>query len=137
MVSFETSRVNVSKLARYLLRSLERTASNEPNPEWVVNESTVINLEHVMPSAESADWPAISAQDIEAYANRLGNLVLLQADVNVRLDRSDFATKRKAYAKSTFLLTSQVAEAKSWGVPQIESRQKGLAKMAVQTWRIG
>jgi hypothetical protein len=136
--AFATARVNVAKLARYMLRCLERSASNEPNPEWVVNEAVVINLEHVMPSAaEPEEWPNVSPQDIEAYANRLGNLVLLQADVNQKLDRHDFATKRVAYAQSTFLLTSQVGEQLAWGVPEIEARQRTLAKLAVKTWKIG
>jgi hypothetical protein len=35
---FATARVNVSKLARYFLRSLERTAEGQKNPEWIVND---------------------------------------------------------------------------------------------------
>jgi hypothetical protein len=62
--------------------------------------------------------------------------VLLQADVNEKLDRYDFSTKRAAYAKSTFLLTSQVGEQLTWGVLEIEARQRTLAKLAVKTWKI-
>jgi hypothetical protein len=133
---FSTARVNVSKLARYFLRSLERTAEGEKNPEWIVNEDAAINLEHVMPATPSVEWPDIQERDIESHANRLGNLVLLQADINTEIDKHDFATKKKAYKKSTFRLTSQVAEAKEWGVKEIETRQKTLATFAVKTWKI-
>lgn len=134
--SFSTARVNVAKLARYFLRSLERTAEGQPNPEWVVNESTVINLEHVMPSRPSPEWPKVTDRDIESHANRLGNLVLLQADINVELDRHDFGTKKKAYKKSSYLLTAHVADADDWGIEQIEARQKTLSGYAVKTWKI-
>jgi len=133
---FATARVNVSKLARYFLRSLERTAEGQKNPEWIVNDDAAINLEHVMPATPSVEWPNIQERDIESHANRLGNLVLLQADINTEIDKHDFATKTKAYKKSTFQLTSHVAEAKEWGVKEIETRQKTLATLAVKTWKI-
>jgi hypothetical protein len=133
--SFETVRVNVAKLARYYLRSLERTAEGQTNPEYVVNdEVAVVNLEHIM--VLSDEWPNITDRDIESHGNRLGNLVLLQADINSKIDRHDFATKKKAYKKSSFQLTSHVANAKEWGVKEIDDRQKVLADYAVKTWKI-
>jgi len=133
--SFETVRVNVSKLARYFLRSLERTAEGQVNPEYVVNEeAAVVNLEHIM--VLSTEWPNVTEKDIESHGNRLGNLLLIQADINSKIDRHDFATKKKAYKKSSFLLTSNVAEAKDWDVKAIESRQRSLAEYAVKTWKI-
>jgi hypothetical protein len=133
---FATARVNVSKLARYFLRSLERTAEGQKNPEWIVNDSASINLEHVMPSTLSTDWPHVTEKEIDSHANRLGNLVLLQADINVEIDRHDFETKKKSFQKSSFLLTTHIAEAKEWGIKEIEDRQKVLAAFAVKTWKI-
>jgi hypothetical protein len=133
---FATARVNVSKLARYFLRSLERTAEGQKNPEWVVNDDASINLEHILPGTPSVEWSHIQERDIESHSNRLGNLVLLQAALNVEIDKHDFAKKKKAYKQSTFLLTSHVAEFKEWGVKEIESRQKTLAAYAVKTWKI-
>jgi hypothetical protein len=134
---FETVRVNVSKLARYYLRSLERTAEEQPNPEFVViEEAAIVNLEHIMPTAPSAEWPNATERDIESHGNRLGNLLLLQADLNAKIDRHDFDTKKKAYKKSSIQLTSHVASAKKWGIKQIEDRQKVLAAYAVKTWKI-
>ena len=89
-----------------------------------------------MPSSASAEWPQITERDIESHANRLGNLVLLQADINVELDRHDFATKKQAYKNSSYLLTSQVAEEDNWGIQEIEERQKALAKYAIKAWKI-
>ena len=133
--SFETVRVNVAKLARYYLRSLERTAEGQLNPEYVVNdEAAVVNLEHIM--VLSDEWPSVTDRDIESHGNRLGNLVLLQADINSKIDRHDFATKKKAYKKSSFQLTSHVSDANTWGVNEIDSRQKVLATYAVKTWKI-
>jgi hypothetical protein len=104
--------------------------------EWVVNESAAINLEHIMPDTPSPEWPNITEREIESQSNRLGNLVLLQADINTDVDRHDFSTKKKAYQKSSFQLTSHVSALDSWGVAEIEARQKTLAALAIKTWKI-
>jgi hypothetical protein len=136
--SFETVRVKVPKIARYLLRSLESTAQNQPYPEWVVNEeSRIINLEHVMPDTKCDTWTHVTDRDLETHANRLGNQVLLQSNVNSNIDRLPFDEKKKAFESSGFLLTSQLTEATQWGVSQIEQRQRTLADIAVRTWKIG
>src|SRR5450759_8897 len=135
--SFETFRVKVPKIARYLLRSLESTAQKQPYPEWVVNEeSKIINLEHVMPDTKCDTWPHVTDRDLETHANRVGNLVLLQSTVNSDIDRLPFSEKKIAFQTSSFLLTSQLAKETQWGVPQIEQRQKSLAELAVKTWKI-
>jgi hypothetical protein len=89
-----------------------------------------------MPVKESKNWPNATVTAIETHANRLGNLVLLQADVNTQIDRDDFGAKKKAYAKSAYLLTTQVATASKWDTEEIEKRQLCLSGLAVKTWTI-
>lgn len=134
--AFETASVSVARLARYYLRSLENTARNEPNPEMVPNSNNVINLEHVMPQTLSKDWNNIAMQDLDTHLNRIGNLVLMQADKNSKIGNLSFEEKAKFYKNSSFLLTSQVAEVETWGVKEIESRQKLLSELAVKTWQL-
>lgn len=135
--AFSTVKVGVSKLARYYLRALEITASNQPDPEFLPNENTVINLEHIMPaSAEKEEWGNISIADAGAYLNRLGNLCLLRSKKNSDIGDLPFKEKQKEFKASSYQLTNQLAEIDKWDIPAIENRQKTLAELAVKTWQI-
>lgn len=134
--AFETATVSVARLARYYLRSLENTARNEPHPELIPNDNTVINLEHIMPISLNEQWEHIDEQDTETHLNRIGNLILMQADKNSKIGNLSFEEKTKFYKNSSFLLTSQVADLKVWNIEAIENRQKILAELAIKTWQL-
>lgn len=121
------------ELARYLLRTLETVAGGNASPEWEPNsDSHVINLEHILPKTLSSEW-SISAEDHELYVDRLGNMCLLQGVDNSALGNIGFASKKRHYAKSTFTLTSRVAQYAEWPA-SIEERQHELATLAVRAW---
>jgi Protein of unknown function (DUF1524) len=130
--------VKVSKSARYYLRCLERTAQGLKEPAWIPNEdANAINLEHVMPSTICEHWKNVSEQDVETHSSRLGNLALMQASENVIVDRESFAKKKPILAKSPYLLTSMIGDQfGTWGVKEIETRQKKLAEYAAATWPV-
>lgn len=132
---FAVAAVSKNNLARYYLRALELKAQGHAEPEWIPNENIVINLEHVLPEKPGTDWD-IDPGIVSAYYKRIGNMVLLQASVNNAIGNSPFAAKRDTFKGSAFLLTQQVAEKATWGPPEIEDRQKELAKIAAVTWPI-
>lgn len=134
--SFEEARVGTAKLARYYLRSLENTARKEENPEFIPNDDSVINLEHIMPESPNEKWPHIDYNDIQTHKNRLGNLALIIATKNSDAANLPFNDKKKIYKESSFLLTSQIAELSVWDISAIDSRQKVLAELAVKTWSL-
>ena len=130
---FANARVSVSRLARYYLRALENTATEEAEPEFIPNDGVAINLEHIMSNVPS---DGITEQDIETHHTRIGNLALLKAKQNSVIGSKPFSEKLPAYRKSAFVLTQEVAKVETWGVQQIEERQKELAALAVRTWPI-
>jgi hypothetical protein len=133
--AFAEARVSQNYLARYYLRSLELSAKLDPEPELVPNEEQVINLEHVLPeNPDAGEWPGIDPETAEAYYRRIGNMVLLQATRNSIIGNSSFAKKKEVLKDSAFILTAQVADYAAWGLEQIVTRQKLLARMAVATW---
>jgi hypothetical protein len=134
--TFTRSRVGTAKLARYYLRSLELTMQNNKEPEFIPNQDSAINLEHVMPQRESPDWPHVTPQDIETHASRLGNMVLLQATKNNQLGSKAFDVKKRIFKDSPYILTAQIADKTSWGTKEIEERQNILAEYAAKTWPI-
>ncbi len=136
--SFATARVAKTYLSRYYLRVLELQVAGEPQPELVPNtDPGELNLEHILPErpAENA-WPQFTEEERKAYTKRLSNMLLLKQRMNVKLRNSAFSSKRDIYVQSNLLLTKKVAEFNEWTKEAIEERQKYLAELAVQAWKI-
>jgi hypothetical protein len=133
--AFSNVVISKSKVSRYLLIALERQASGADQPELVVNEdSSELNLEHVLPQSGGADWPNFSPADVHAYCHRLGNQVLLRASENSSLGNGPFSRKRAVLGQSTLVLTKQVASERVWSPKEIKKRQEKLAELAVASW---
>jgi hypothetical protein len=133
--AFETTRVSNARIVRYYLRSLEMTAQNEREP-WFMPQSDrqVINLEHVLPKKPQGNWPQFSDEDLPSYTTRLGNLALMRASENSELRSEAFQDKKAVYARSPYILTSQLATVEEWTPNAIIERQARLAELAVKTW---
>lgn len=139
-LEFRTAYTTVSepkaKIARYYLRALE-LAAGAPKPAKIPNPDTdAVNLEHVLPQNPSTAWGPLPEDLVKAYANRLGNLALLEKKINSSIANQGFAAKRKELESSPFVLTSAVAEYATWGPDEIDDRQAKLAALAVKTWRV-
>ena len=113
---FSKARVTKTTLARYYLRALELHMGGDANADLggTLDETFAINVEHVMPQRESAEWP-IDEQLAQQFRKRLGNMVLLSPNENVKLGNKGFSTKRAAYTKSPILLTQSVGGYAKWG----------------------
>lgn len=134
-VAFASARVSTNYLARYYLRGLENQFHGEENPELVPNPNEeAINLEHILPEQPSTAWSHVDAEMASAYYNRIGNLALTQVKINVEIGNDGFSEKKEYYASSGYNLTSSLTSFPEWGPEQIDTRQKELAKLAVQTW---
>lgn len=129
------ARVSHVYLARYYLRAMERYEKREPEPEWEPqDDEQAINLEHVMPEHAGNNWPDVDPETAAANYKRLGNMALLQAKKNSMNGNDSFKKKKPVLKESTFLLTSEIGNNTTWGVKEINERQKRLARIAVQTW---
>ncbi|AXJ96338.1 MULTISPECIES: HNH endonuclease family protein [unclassified Sphingomonas] len=89
------------------------------------------------------------------WTQRLGNLTLVEQDINSSLGNRPFSTKRQFYGQSQLLLTRAIAEKTSAGVntrisaavadlesffrwtpEEIETRQMQLATLAAAVWDV-
>lgn len=133
--AFSKARVTKTTLARYYLRALELHKEGEANSDLggTLDESFAFNVEHVMPQRESDDWP-IDEQVAQQFRKRLGNMVLLSPDDNLKLGNKGFADKRKVYVKSPLLLTQNVGSFAKWGPADIDQWQEQLSDIAVKIW---
>lgn len=136
-LSFETATVSKMAWARYYLRSLEMAAKGEKEP-WLIpnDDKQAINLEHILPRKPDNSWSSFTEDEVSVYANRLGNLALLQASKNSDLGSKDFLSKKEVYRQSPYLLTKQIAEADKWDKTTIHERQKVMAAYALKAWKI-
>lgn len=136
--AFANATVSKHSLARYYLRSLERYVKEDPEPELIPNEETVITLEHILPQNPPWDnWPNIEQELAAAIHKRIGNMALLKATPNSTLGDASFEEKKREYSKSAYILTKRVVENEDWGFDQITERQGQLSEIAVKTWPFG
>lgn len=135
--AFETARVSKAQLARYYLRSLEMTAKGEAEPWFIpTDDRSVINLEHILPKKPDVNWPQFSEDEVGIWTNKLGNQAMMRASDNSDLRSIGFHEKKRIYAASPYVLTSQVAELDAWSSSSILTRQKSLATFALKAWPV-
>ena len=133
-LAFSNATLVYHRLARYYLRTLEHVYHNEPEPEWVPNDESVITLEHVLPQPPGVNWPHIEPAIHLAYYRRIGNMVLLAETPNRDIGNDSFDDKKLAYQPSTYHLTSELGRLSQWGPTEIEQRQRQLAELAIKAW---
>ena len=135
MDAFAKAVVSKAKLARYYLDSMERKSTEGDDAGLVPDDDTLkVNLEHIVPIGGGDGWTHIDEEIRSSLFNRLGNMVLLNSKKNAKLGNVSFEKKRTAFAESPFVLTRTVTDCASWGLDEINARQKKLAELAVKTW---
>lgn len=132
---FAVARSSAHYLARFYLRVLEKQSSVAKGDELVVNPNfDAVNLEHVMPLTRAPHWEEVPMEQHETYVKRLGNLALLDRVLNEQCGNRPFVDKAKVLAKSRIATTREISGATSWDPEAINTRQKQMAKLAVQAW---
>jgi hypothetical protein len=128
-----------AKLARYVLSKLN-DAMGGPELEHIANQDPkIVNLEHVLPQKPTANWKADFSLQVAAedYVYRIGNLTLLTAKVNNSVANKSFPVKQGlAFKKSKLKINDSLKRVKKWGDKEIETRQKQMAKTALQVWNL-
>jgi hypothetical protein len=132
--AFTVARASKNYLARYYLRSLEMQRKGMKEPEWVPNEDTDINLEHVLPENPDKNWPGLDKETAESMYSRLGNMALLQATKNSIVGNNPFTEKKKVFGQSAYMLTAELVNYESWTPAEIADRQRKMAASAIKTW---
>ena len=68
---------------------------------------------------------------------RVGNLTLLESELNRTVGNSEYEQKRDAYGRSMYVTTQKIAEKapEQWTPELLEARQQAMAHRAVHIWR--
>lgn len=135
----ENKRSKLNDRTKYMLATLEEEYFNGVEVSNVFD----IDLEHVAPRAAfSANryttWPATLNTDegtFEQYRDRLGNLTLLESDINISVGANPYTDKQDSYRESKFEMANNIANQYSeWNIETIQDRTELLAAAATQVW---
>lgn len=123
----------------FVLRRLEEAFDS---PEPVDFAKAKVSIEHVMPQSLTEEWyevlreqtdPDESVSDLHGrLLHTLGNLTLTAQ--NAKLSNHMFERKQKIFRSSGLSMNRRIADAPSWGRPEIEARASRLADHACALW---
>lgn len=129
--SFCTFKTKTQQYVRYILLTIHEY--HDKNHEINRNFSNV-NIEHIMPKTLSKAWK-IDKNIHEKYLWRLGNLALLDENLNKKISNQSFEEKKKRYKDSIIYPNQELTTYTQWTALEIEDRQKKLAKLALEIWK--
>lgn len=131
--NFCTYHKQTANYIRYILLSIHNHLSK--NHE-INRDYSRVNIEHIMPQTITpATWPGIDKEAHEKYLWRLGNLILLDDNLNKLSSNKTFEDKKKFYKNSLIKPNQELLKYDVWTPKQIEERQKDLANIALKIWR--
>lgn len=149
---FSTFTARDSKMGFYIIRQIEISLAAGAGQLIPANQSPRQHLEHIMPQSPGLDWDHLKDDErYNSFINRIGNLLVLEADINMTIKNKSFKEKTGLsstlaldYSKSRLILPNRVKDFAIQGSPgevrwdfhSIEERQKALAKYALTTWSL-
>lgn len=126
-------------LAYYVLFNLEKYLKPGVQP---LPHSPKQHIEHIMPKKPSMarnrqhEWNHVRHRaEYMDYVNRLGNLMILESNINSEIKNKDFDIKLKGYKDSSLYYPGMiVANYTEWDFSSIENRQELMSNTALNIW---
>lgn len=123
-----------NKVVRYILFEIERHVSGQA----FEFESDKYNIEHILPEhPDTVNWPDFDEHNDAKFIYRLGNMTIMDSNINKDLGCKSYNDKKDVYANSQFQITKNISDKYSeWNSDKISSRQNWMASQATSIWRI-
>ncbi len=122
------------KVTKYILAKLESDLANkECDPE-----TDLASIEHILPENPGTGWEeTIPRTYWEESIYRLGNLSLLEPNINRQVGNEFYPIKVRAYQHSVYVMTQHIADIapESWTLELMNKRQVDMAQRAEHVWR--
>jgi len=137
-----SSKVKSSSSVFSLVKQLHNAAEiygafeDSENPLWDTYGSELKDdIERLALFKVSQCYPVLLAA--KEYVYRVGNMTLLDSNVNRRAGTGSFQEKRtKVFSKSQLEITKALTSQTTWGPLEIGKRQAEFARSACQIWRL-
>lgn len=160
--SFSSFSAKQSTLQFYILSKIDSYLLQSAGLQ-IAKHSQDFNVEHILPKKIAIDkrpdeweWAAKEPEQHKQMINRLGNLCLLEGDINRDVSNFDWEAKRfgvypenlskrkdgtnkKSFNDSKLPMVKEILSSNgytSWGFDIIEKRQRDLLKYAAEIWKI-
>jgi len=137
----------VIERARYILSQIEYYKTGDTK-EFNISDTEDVHVEHIIPKTidtkkskrEHGDWMEYLSGNVrlehKKRVNRIGNLTLLSAPLNISISNNPFLDKRREYRKSNIQLTKEIGGYKFFKFQHLDDRGKELAEIAVKIWKL-
>lgn len=121
------------KIVKYILSKIEiYQFRNE-----IDHESDLYTIEHILPENADEMWGDFSFDEINRSVYRLGNLTLLEKNLNREAAQKKYSEKITYFKQSNSELSKLIPEHyNTWNEDKLAARQRELAKHAKAIWRI-
>lgn len=128
-----------SPLAYYILCELEKfyLTGVVPLPHGLAQ-----HVEHIMPKKPSkalnrlTEWEHVrSSADYKEYVYRLGNIMILESNINQMVANHPFSEKKTKFLNSGLYYPKIVSKEKEWNFNTIVTRQEIMAEKAIEVWK--
>lgn len=129
--AFTSVTVKKKAVIRYLFKKMNQYYDQETT---ILNDNGRIHIEHIMP-VKAEHWE-VDEEDKEEYLWRLGNLTLLGKEYNQKITNHTFDIKKAMYSESNIKITNLLIQYNDWTTEAIRDRQKKLASVALETWKV-
>ncbi|MFN3605356.1 MAG: DUF262 domain-containing protein [Leptonema sp. (in: bacteria)] len=126
IISFDTRKTKMKKIVRYILLTIENQNYNKNYSILDTNPS----IEHIYP--ENYTGEKILNPNL---IYRLGNLTILETNLNKQCNNKKFDVKKSIYQKSQYEITKELVNNEEWTENNIKNRQQQFAKIATSIWR--
>lgn len=132
--TLKTTAPRNASIVRYILFALEAAASERD----LDTDSSRYTIEHILPQNPAEEWgETADTKENDASVYRLGNMTLLEENLNKKAGNHGFGVKRNVYRESKFHITRAIADDNDrWGLDRIRARQHTMAKHAGGIWRL-
>lgn len=121
------------KIVKYIYAKIEQYKYHNE----ISYESDLYTIEHILPESADENWGGFTNEEINRSIYRLGNLTLLEKDLNKTADTLKYPEKAEIFKNSNIKITKAIPEHyNNWSEDKISARQKQLAKDAKSIWRI-
>lgn len=122
-----------NKIIKYILGKIERFKGGHHEINLLSDFDTI---EHILPQSPGEEW-GDDNYDFDSLIFRLGNLCLLEKNINKEIENKPYSIKTQRYVESTFVTTKSIPEHYSdWNRESINSRQLQMGSCAKSIWKI-
>jgi len=122
-----------AKVVKYILGKIEHFKGSTQTVRF--NDDSV-SIEHIYPQNPTDDW-TLDESKMQRFVYRLGNMCLLEKNINREIQNASYIEKVSVYKKSSYYYARRiVSDYSEWNDTAIIKLQGEMANSAVSIWRV-